>query len=53
MDKQKAIEEAARECLKRPAFELRNDAHIACDALDLGATHSDIEDEMKRQRGAS
>lgn len=56
MDRQQAIEAAARAVIEHGGPECRTDPHIACDAmktaLDLGATHDDIEAEMKRQRGA-
>jgi len=55
MDKQQAIEEAAHTaiehggpaCLTNPQIPL----NALSRALDLGATHRDVEDAMKRLRG--
>jgi hypothetical protein len=50
------VEAAAKAFIEHGGPECRTDPHIAlrlgAQALDLGATHKDITDEMKRQRGA-
>lgn len=55
MNKQQAIEEAAREVLAHGGPECLTDPHAALGAmgraLDAGATHEDIAAEMRRQRG--
>ncbi|MFJ3084749.1 hypothetical protein ACIPJG_34060 [Streptomyces halstedii] len=54
MDRQTAIEEAAREVLAHGGPEARTDAHTVVAAMDqalnAGATHADIATEMRRQR---
>lgn len=54
MDKQTAVEEAARAVLEHGGPEARTDPHAVVDAmgmaLDMGATHHDISAEMARQR---
>lgn len=56
MDKQKAIEEAAREVLAHGGPDCLTDPRQVADAmgraLDAGATQDDIAAEMRRQRGA-
>ncbi|MEU0627725.1 hypothetical protein [Streptomyces sp. NPDC005989] len=55
MNKQTAIETAAREVLAHGGPDALTDPHIATEAmgraLGLGATHDDIRAEMARQRG--
>lgn len=55
MDKQTAIETAAREVIAHGGPDALTDPHIATEAmgraLALGATHDDIRAEMARQRG--
>ncbi|MCZ1006351.1 hypothetical protein [Streptomyces lydicus] len=54
MDRQQAIEAAARAVIEHGGPECRTDPKGVLDAmnaaLDLGASHGDIEAEMKRQR---
>ncbi|MGW5130372.1 hypothetical protein [Streptomyces sp. NPDC004135] len=56
MDRQTAIEEAAREVLAHGGPDCLTDPHVPLvamsRALDAGATHDDIAAEMDRQRGA-
>jgi hypothetical protein len=56
MDKQQAVQEAAREVLAHGGPDCLTDPHIPLNAmgaaLDAGATHEDIATEMRRQRGA-
>ena len=56
MDRQQAIEAAARAVIEHGGPECRTDPRAVSDAmaaaLDLGAMHDDITAEMKRQRGA-
>lgn len=56
MDKQQAITEAARAVLEHGGPACLTDPRIPMTAMgrayDLGATETDITDEMKRQRGA-
>jgi hypothetical protein len=56
MDRQQAIENAARAVIEHGGPDCRTDPRTVTDAmtaaLDLGATHDDISAEMKRQRGA-
>lgn len=55
MNKDQAIEQAARDVLAHGGPDCLTDPHIATTsmsrALDLGASHGDIAAEMKRQRG--
>ncbi|MFE6079988.1 hypothetical protein [Streptomyces virginiae] len=54
MDQQQAVEEAARAVIEHGGPDCLTDPHIAVAAMgraiSLGATHSDIAAEMKRQR---
>jgi hypothetical protein len=54
MDKQTAVEIAARELLAHGGPAFRSDPHAPLDAmgvaLDAGATHDEIAAEMRRQR---
>ena len=54
--RQQAVENAAREVLAHGGPAALTDPQIAVNAmgaaLDAGATHQDIADEMKRQRNA-
>ncbi|MFF9285414.1 hypothetical protein [Streptomyces griseosporeus] len=56
MDKQTAIQEAAREVIAHGGPDCLTDPHATVEAigraLDAGATHADIAAEMRRQRGA-
>lgn len=56
MDRQQAIETAAREVLAHSGPDCLTDPHIPLNAmgaaLDAGATHTDIAAEMQRQRHA-
>ncbi|MFG2826089.1 hypothetical protein ACGFWI_01180 [Streptomyces sp. NPDC048434] len=56
MDRQQAVEIAARAVIAHGGPECRTDPRTVRDAmnaaLDHGATHDDITAEMKRQRGA-
>ena len=56
MDRQHAIEEAAREVLAHGGPACLTDPHTTLDAmgraLDAGASHDDIAAEMRRQRDA-
>lgn len=56
MDRQQAIEAAARAVIEHGGPECLTDPRTVRDAMnaafDLGATHDDITAEMKRQRGA-
>jgi hypothetical protein len=56
MDRQTAIEIAAREVIAHGGPQQLTDPHQVVDAigaaLDAGATHEDIADEMRRQRDA-
>ncbi|MFE4691246.1 hypothetical protein ACFRH6_14450 [Streptomyces sp. NPDC056749] len=55
MDRQTAVEAAAREVLAHGGPDALTDPHAALDAmgraLDAGAMHEDIAAEMRRQRG--
>ncbi|MER8083826.1 hypothetical protein ABTZ57_01355 [Streptomyces sp. NPDC094048] len=55
MDRQTAVEEAARAVLEHGGPNARTDPHAVVaamgQAIDLGATHEDISAEMARQRG--
>ncbi|MFD9569976.1 hypothetical protein ACFWBI_09040 [Streptomyces sp. NPDC059982] len=55
MDRQQAVTEAARAVIEHGGPECRTDPQIPCAAMDhalsLGATHEDIQAEMRRQRG--
>ncbi|MFL4904837.1 hypothetical protein ACJ6WF_17020 [Streptomyces sp. MMS24-I2-30] len=55
MNRQQAVEEAAREVLAHGGPASLTDPKIPLDAmqraLDAGATHDDIAAEMRRQRG--
>lgn len=55
MDKQTAIEEAAREVLAHGGPDCLTDPHRATEAmgraLDAGTTHDDIAAEIRHQRG--
>ncbi|MFE3146620.1 hypothetical protein ACFXJ6_08140 [Streptomyces sp. NPDC059218] len=57
MNKQTAIENAARAVLAHDGPNALTDPHVALDAmgraLDAGATHDDIAAEMRRQRSNS
>uniref|UniRef100_UPI003F495425 hypothetical protein n=1 Tax=Streptomyces sp. CA-141956 TaxID=3240051 RepID=UPI003F495425 len=54
--RQQAVENAAREVIAYDGPNARTDAHTVVDAmgaaLEAGATHQDISDEMKRQRNS-
>lgn len=54
MDRQKAVEEAARAVLEHGGPKCLTDPHVAAAAmsraLDAGATHADIAAEVRRQR---
>ena len=54
--RQQAVENAAREVIAHGGPAALTDPHQALDAmgtaLNLGATHQDIADEMKHQRNA-
>ena len=54
--RQQAVENAAREVIAYSGPSAITDAHQVVDAmgaaLDAGATHQDIADEMRRQRTA-
>jgi hypothetical protein len=56
MDRQQAIQAAAREVLAHGGPDCLTDPHIPLNAMgaaiDAGATHDDIAEEMARQRGA-
>jgi hypothetical protein len=56
MDRKTAVERAAAEVLAHGGPDALTDPHQVCDAigvaLDAGATHEDIVDEMHRQRNA-
>ncbi|MFF2650589.1 hypothetical protein [Streptomyces sp. NPDC058045] len=57
MDKQEAIEAAARELLAHGGPDCLTDPRQVRDAMrlaaDAGATHDEITAEMRRQRGAA
>jgi hypothetical protein len=57
MDRQEAVEIAAREVLAHGGPDALTDPRLAVDAmnaaLDLGATHADIAAEVRRQRPAT
>ncbi|MFB7359583.1 hypothetical protein [Streptomyces gardneri] len=54
--RQQAIENAAREVIAYGGPAALTDPHLSVNAMgaaiDLGATHQDIADEMQRQRNA-
>ncbi|MBD9721949.1 hypothetical protein PV755_09420 [Streptomyces caniscabiei] len=56
MDKQQAVQEAARAVIDHGGPDCLTDPHIPLNAmgaaLTAGATHDDIAAEMKRQRNA-
>ncbi|MEU9400562.1 hypothetical protein [Streptomyces sp. NPDC048242] len=57
MDRQTAVQDAAREVIAHGGPDCRTDPHLATTAmrhaLDLGATHDDIAAEIHRQRDAT